>query len=49
MGKFCQISTGLLPFIRVENWLPCSISLNFGQLSPNFVSELIFSRSALGL
>ena len=29
MGKFCLISTELWPFICVENWFPCSISVNF--------------------
>ena len=49
MGKFRRISTELLPFIRVENWFSCSISLIFGRLSSNFVYELIFIRSGLGL
>ena len=49
MGKFRQISTELLPFIRAENWFPCSISRIFGRLSSNFVYELIFKRSDLGL
>ena len=49
MGKFRQISIELLPFICVENWVPCSISLIFCRLSSNFVYELIFSRSGLGL
>ena len=48
MGKFRQISTELLPFIRVENWFPRSISRIFGLLSSNFVYELIFKRSDLG-
>ena len=25
MGKFCKISTELLPLIYVENWIMCSI------------------------
>ena len=25
MGKFCHISTELLPVINVENWLQCPI------------------------
>ena len=49
MGKFCQISTELLPFIRVENWFTFSISLIFCRLSLDFVYELIFSRSGFGL
>ena len=49
MDKFRQISTELLPFIRVENWFPCSISLIFGRLSSYLAYELISMRSGLGL
>ena len=48
MGKFRQI-TQLLPFIHVEIGF-CALSHSFfGQLSSNFVYELIFRRSGLGL
>ena len=48
MGKFRQISTELLPLICVENWFSRSLSHSFfGQLSSNFVNELIFRRSGL--
>ena len=49
MEKFRGISTQLLPLIRVENWFQCSISRIFGRLPSNFVYQLIFKRSGLGL
>ena len=45
MYKFRQISTELLPLIRVENWYPCSILRIFGLLPSNFVCALIFKRN----
>ena len=49
MGKFRQISTELLPFIREENWFPSSISRIFDRLSSTFLYELILRRGGLGL
>ena len=49
MGKFRQISTELLPFICIENTFRSLSPSFFGRLSSNFVYELIFSRSGLGL
>ena len=49
MGKFRQISTQLLPFIRVEKGFRALSHSFFGHLSSNFAYELIFRRSGLGL
>ena len=49
MGKFCQISTELLPFF-VKKIGFCALSCTFfDRLSSNFVYELIFRRCGLGL
>ena len=49
MGKFCQISTELLPLIYVNNGVNALSWAFFGGLSSNFVYELIFGSSGLGL
>ena len=47
MDKFHQISTELLPLIRVENCFQCSIMRFFGQLSSIFVYDLIVLKGVV--
>ena len=49
MDKFCQITSELLPLIRVENGFSALSHTFFGRLPSNVVGELIFKRSDLGL
>ena len=45
MGKFRQFSTELLPFIRLENWFLCSISLKFCQISTEFLPLIYVKKN----